>query len=93
MSSKRELTEAINESLNEYLDNIEVEWAKKARRLPHMDDNVVHPELGVHAPLYVVIQNLNDEYHWSRDKIADWLDGLHERGAVDLSFTTKENNT
>jgi hypothetical protein len=39
--------------------------------------------------LYRLIQHLNDEHQWTREKIADWLDTLD----VDLTFKMKEEET
>lgn len=36
--------------------------------------------------LYHVVIHLNDEHHWHREQIADWLDGLD----IDLSFKVPE---
>lgn len=32
------------------------------------------------------IMHLNDHHEWSRERIADWLDELHDSGLVDLEF-------
>lgn len=42
------------------------------------------------TPLKLVIIHLNDQMKWSREQIADWLDELHESGAVDLEFKVEE---
>jgi hypothetical protein len=36
--------------------------------------------------IFVIIQHLNDECNWSREKIADWLDELHDNGEVNIEF-------
>lgn len=36
--------------------------------------------------IYSIIQHLNDGAGWSREKIADWLDELHDSGQVNLEF-------
>jgi hypothetical protein len=41
------------------------------------DDYVVHPEIPkTTEPLYTVITELNDDFNWSREKIADWMETL-----------------
>lgn len=38
------------------------------------------------AKLWSVVQHLNDYHKWSRDKIADWIDDLHDRGIINAEF-------
>lgn len=38
------------------------------------------------SQIYGIIQHLNDECKWSRERIADWLDELHDSGVVDIEF-------
>lgn len=40
--------------------------------------------------LWEAIQHLNDDHLWTREAIADWLDGLHGKGGIDLSFPVPE---
>jgi hypothetical protein len=58
--------------------------------MPSMNVYVQHPVMNCNLPLCVVITDLNDHCKWSRERIADWLDKLHDDG-LDLSFTEKEN--
>lgn len=40
-----------------------------------------------HFTLWSLIQHLNDEHkEWTREKIADWLDELHDSGEVNIEF-------
>lgn len=59
-------------------------------RLPGMKEWVPNPVNGGMAPIWAIIPYLNDHMKWSRDKIADWLDSLHDGGTAKLSFDTKE---
>lgn len=38
------------------------------------------------SPLYDVIIHLNDICKWSREKIADWIDELHDSGKINAEF-------
>lgn len=39
------------------------------------------------ATLWYIIQHLNDTHkEWTREKIADWLDELHDKGEVNIEF-------
>ena len=40
-------------------------------------------------PLTKIIIHLNDRHRWSREKIADWLDEIHDKGLVDLTMKEK----
>jgi hypothetical protein len=41
----------------------------------------------VRGTLWGAVQHLNDKHkEWSRERIADWLDELHESGKVNLEF-------
>jgi hypothetical protein len=39
--------------------------------------------------LKCAVMILNDLAGWSREKIADWLDNIHDGGTLDLSFAGK----
>lgn len=60
--------------------------------LPGMTARVEMPAecLSEHGSKYKVLRSavmhLNDSHKWSREKIADWLDELHDSGAVNLEF-------
>ncbi len=34
--------------------------------------------------------HLNDTHHWDRNKVANWLDRLHDDGMIDIEFKTEE---
>ena len=36
--------------------------------------------------IWGIVQHLNDSHKWTREKIADWLDELHDSGQVNLEF-------
>ena len=36
--------------------------------------------------LKMVIIHLNDHHKWSREKIADWMDKLHDNGKINIEF-------
>lgn len=50
--------------------------------LPGVTERVAHPITGQQYRVQDIIPDLNDQYRWSRDQIADWLDTLD----VDLTF-------
>ena len=58
--------------------------------LPGANEMAVHPVYSRdnedEMAISDIIISLNDYHHWSREQIADWLDKLHDTGAVDLSF-------
>jgi len=72
-----------------------VELTVLSRSLPCMDELVTNPAIAAKyaetnkMSLRDTIMILNDTYEWSREKIADWLDNLHESGRLDLSFAGK----
>ncbi len=45
------------------------------------------------ANLKTIIIHLNDKDKWPREKIADWLDDLADRGIVDIDFKTPTEKT
>lgn len=57
-------------------------------QLPAMDKLVKMPcACGVgKSTLYSVIQHLNDVDKWSRERIADWIDRLHDAGIINAEF-------
>lgn len=61
---------------------------RKSKSLPGMKRDVNHPcSCGyAPAPLWNVVIHLNDNHAWSREKIADWLDELHDAGIVNIEF-------
>lgn len=44
--------------------------------LPDLEAQVKHPVSGDRASLRTTIVSLNDTHHWSRERVADWLDTL-----------------
>lgn len=40
-----------------------------------------------HYSIWDLIQHLNDKHQWTREKIADWLDELHDTGIINLVLT------
>lgn len=68
--------------------------AQETKKLPGMDYETACP--GVPVPfgedcnkresLWSLVQHLNDTHKWTRERIADWLDGLHDEGLVNLEF-------
>ena len=36
------------------------------------------------------IMHLNDEHKWTRERIADWLDELHDQGKINIEFPVPE---
>lgn len=80
---------------------LEVEVSKKSKQLPGMDTVVDLPcsceylcdhRTGKPTPstAWRVVQHLNDRHKWSREKIADWLDELHDSGKINIEFDTPE---
>lgn len=69
--------------------------AALAGELPGVQANVLPPcscphEVYNHGywTLMEVITHLNDYHRLTREKIADWLDDVHESGRIDLEFKT-----
>lgn len=62
--------------------------AVKSRTLPGMAALVTCPcEFPTHEDeAWIIIQHLNDNIGWSREKIADWLDELHDSGQINIEF-------
>lgn len=42
------------------------------------------------ATVYRIVQHLNDSIKWSREKIADWLDDLADRGEINIDFAVPD---
>ena len=77
------------------------EVSRKSQQLPGVDARVVYPCVcnegrisggkDTIAPrvgtLWGAIQHLNDRHtEWTREKIADWMDALHDSGEIDIEF-------
>jgi hypothetical protein len=61
--------------------------SSQTRNLPGMGKVVPMPcDHPVNLTLWAGVQHLNDTHQWSREKIADWLDELHDSGVVNLEF-------
>jgi hypothetical protein len=70
-----------------------------ANKLPGMNTKVDCPndncfdsitkETYYSARLYGMIQHLNDHHKWTREKIADWLDELHDAGTINIEFDSE----
>lgn len=44
------------------------------------------------SALMNVIMHLNDFHEWSRQKIADWIDELHDKGTINAEFESWNDN-
>lgn len=66
-----------------------VDVSRFARQLPGVESIVDYPcGCGLWSNrLFDVIIHLNDKEHWSREKIADWIDELHESGKINAEFS------
>ncbi len=68
------------------------------KNLPAMESVVKYPcecfsdTKDAKHSVYVIIQHLNDQDKWTRDKIADWIDKLHDDGIIDAEFKTPEDS-
>lgn len=69
------------------------ELQEESFKLPAIDTLVSMPCAcrsagGIHykSSIHRTIIHLNDSCRWSRERIADWLDELHDSGEVDLTF-------
>ena len=81
----------IKNSINNY-DSI---VAKKARSLPAINERVDLPcqcKTGVKQHLESVVIHLNDYHQWTREKIADWIDELHDNGIINAEFDPWEED-
>lgn len=78
------------------VDDNSLEVSRKAAKLPGMDVNLSYPCGCVSksiAPLFYIIQHLNDSHTaWTRECIADWIDELHEAGAINAEFQPWEED-
>lgn len=68
-----------------------------ARSLPGVQAMLSHPcgcypESGKFS-LFEIIMHLNDRCEWSREKIADWIDELHDKGIINAEFEVPDNRT
>ncbi len=70
------------------------DFSNLARNLPGME-SLVHYPCGHHSlksSLKNIIMHLNDHDRWSREKIADWLDELHDAGEIDIEFKVGDDD-
>lgn len=59
-----------------------------ASDLPGITLIVKHPVTGKSGQLYNVIMSLNDQYKWTREKVADWIEEACD--TKDISFKVPE---
>jgi hypothetical protein len=77
------------------------QFSTLASKLPAVDQMVKHPSLGDplsyvgkllkckdnrEMPLQAMVIHLNDHHKWTRERIADWIDDLHDSGIIDAEF-------
>lgn len=71
------------------------EISQATKQLPGMDAKVYCPcqfedwvcdFKKTATKIWYIVQHLNDDAKWTRDKVADWLDELHDTGQVNLEF-------
>lgn len=74
----------VNSSAPTFTSFTQLEWAKDV--IPNLKAIVKSPESGAQKSIYSIIMQLNDQYGWTFEEIADWLDTLE----VDLYFKDKE---
>lgn len=87
--------------LQKFMDESEGVWknpvtgpqdiSARTKNLPGMGYLVKNPPC-LHfthkdVTLWRLVQHLNDQHRWSREKIADFLDELHDSGQVNLEFS------
>lgn len=71
----------------------EEEMLEVYESLPGAYVDLTCPECGEGTDLITVIIELNDTHGWSRERIADWVDELHDNGWLDLSFKEKDDRS
>ena len=59
--------------------------------LPDEVSLAVHNRVGAKATMREAVMLANDMAGWSREKIADWLDNIHDSGTLDLSFAGRDS--
>lgn len=86
-------------SISSYsVDKQENEVAKASRSLPGMLTLVETPDADCaricaqgwgrnELSLWRMIQHLNDGHQWTRERIADWIDELHDSGVINAEFS------
>lgn len=64
--------------------------------LPGVSEIVEHPcdceKRGFYDSVWMIVQHLNDQHDWPRDKIADWIDELHDSGIINAEFQPWDDN-
>jgi hypothetical protein len=61
-----------------------------SKKLPAMDTLVEYPcncqIVSQRDKMWTIVQHLNDRDKWTRNRIADWIDDLHDRGIINAEF-------
>lgn len=96
-------TSSLQPQLTAYqLVNMNIQWSTGgtnqlqdlASQLPGVQIQVGYPCACGMAPkrnsLINIIMHLNDVEKWDRERIADWLDELHDSGEVNIEFETPD---
>ena len=68
--------------------------AREARKLPGVEKYVNAPCKcnPLNLSVFNIIIHLNDKCGWSRERIADWIDELHDRGEINAEFDPWEED-
>ena len=77
-----------NSTVLKNIDENSDQFRHKSRQLPGVENKVRYPciHYSVANTIWGIIQHLNDVDKWSREKIADWLDDLHDKGEINIEF-------
>ena len=89
MNAYEQAMEKLVETMPKYVSGMSqtgLSW--QAIDLPGVNEAVKHPMTGDTHSLWSIIINLNDSHHWTRERIADWVETLD----IDTRFTIKENH-
>lgn len=81
----------------------EIRVSNLSKKLPGVDSKVEYPcsckdvltEKGLPTinTLWIMVQHLNDRHvEWTRERIADWIDELHDTGQVNTEFQPWNEN-
>lgn len=89
MDAYAQAMEKLVQTMPKYVSGVSQEGLSwQAIDLPGINEAVKHPLTGDTHSLWSVIINLNDIHHWTRERIADWVETLD----IDTRFTIKENH-
>ena len=67
-----------------------LEMMKKTYDLfPQLSIITSNPCSQINGQLVICISTLNDQYNWSREKIADWIEDLENKGVI--TYATPRN--